>query len=262
MILPISRRVLTVLFLLTSYPVFADNFPPKYEEALKIYNGGNYEKSLEVIRSVFDDYKQSHEFRMLAAANYYKLGNTSSAIAHLEFCEKDHPDMIPVKIMLAGIQRESGLYTAALATLKRGLDQSPGNVDLLLEEVKVQYKRGSLGQAKRTNEMVLSKDPNNFGAVVNEGILFLKAGKYEASEFRFRQALQIPHRAGKERASVLNNLAYSIIKQILVGKVTDPARREEMKVEAISLLEKAAKEDPALSNARENMNLISLARPS
>ena len=46
--------------------------PPEYAEAVKLYRAGQYEQSLELIRSVFDANKGSLELRMLAAANYHR----------------------------------------------------------------------------------------------------------------------------------------------------------------------------------------------
>lgn len=66
--------------------------PPRYDEALNKYRSNDFEGALNVVRSVFDANRGSLELRMLAAACYHRLNNLDSAMAHILYAVKDHPE--------------------------------------------------------------------------------------------------------------------------------------------------------------------------
>ena len=240
-----------ILFLFFAAPLFAE-LPPRYGEALKAYDAGKYEESLEIIRSVFDDYKSSYEFRMLAAADYYHLGNLNSAMAHLDYARKDHPERVDLRLMTAGILRSSGLFTKALEVLKEPGVPVAETRPLQMEEARIHYVRKNYAGAARVAREILAADPNYFDAVVLEGLLFIQEKKWDAAEFRFRHALRLPHRAGRERAMILNNLGFVLEKEAVALPAGEGERSRSMQQKAAEYFDRALQEDSTLKEAEFN----------
>ncbi len=184
--------------------------PPRYDEALKLYQEQKYDGSLDVIRSVFSLTYKPYQMRMLAAANYSKQGKNANAVDHMVRCIKEHPTLPEPRAFLAGLYRGMGKYGAALRTVAGGLRVSSENTALRMEAARINYKLKRYGATRRHIQVVLKTDPNNFEAIVLDGLIFLRTGRYENAEFRFRNALTLKPTNSGALADLYNNLGYAM----------------------------------------------------
>ncbi|MCB1322822.1 MAG: hypothetical protein KDK34_21365, partial [Leptospiraceae bacterium] len=104
--------------------------PPRYQEALDLYEKGDYEQSLAVIRDVFDAHRNSMELRLLASANYAARGEFDQARAHMEYCINDHPRSVEPRVMLAGIWRRQNKPYQTIEVARRGIAAAGDHVML------------------------------------------------------------------------------------------------------------------------------------
>ena len=219
---------------------------PRYKEAVQLFQQGKHEDSLEAIRSVFDDYKSSYEFRMLAAANYLEQGQYDSAVSHLRYCMKDHPDRAEPHALLAAVYRRSGQPKKALAHIRDVIRKYPDSIQIRWEAALSYMALESVAPARTHVSKILSSDPNHFGALYLDGVLYLKAGDLENAEFRLRNAARIGTSDKNLQFGLLNNLGLTLS---LLAARTDGSRRDAYLEQAREYLEKASElrpNDPAL----------------
>ncbi len=186
--------------------------PPKYREALELYNSGDFQKSLDIIRSIFAENSNSYELRMLAAADYSRLGNYESALQHLQYCMKDHPDRVEPKIFISGVMRKSGRLLESIRIARLGLAQHGENLPLRLELARSLYKVGQYVPARQMLDRILIADPKNFDAFYLDGLIYLRQGNYETAEFRLRNAVQYRPSDRNQLKDLYNNLGVALEK--------------------------------------------------
>ncbi len=205
---------------------------PRYNEALTLYRQKKYDASLEVLRSIFAEYKNSYELRMLASANYIRLQGYDSAMAHLQHCIEEHPDRWEPRLMMAGLLRSLRRYYPAIQQARVGLSRDPENRGLLLELARSLYKVGRYGEVRKSIEPLLKKNPDDPEALALEGLVFLRMKQYDLAEFRFRQALK--HSPEEEKPDLNNNLGF------VVEKRGDQFYYQGNRIEAASLYKEAS----------------------
>lgn len=231
--------------------------PPNFKEALIYYQKGHYDQSLEVVRSVFQGNENSYELRMLAAANYGRKKDVSSAIAHLNYVQKDHPGRVESYIMEAGILRDAKDYRGALMTTRKGLQVDPGSLELKLEQAKIFYETNQIPRARTVIDSILKEKTDLFIAIYLDALLYLKEKRYDAAEFRFRQAKeQIPEQS-KYLANLYNNLGYAReMRGRQFGEKGDTKVYLDYLKDSINDLRKAIELDPGHRLARENLSRV------
>ncbi|MCB1171123.1 MAG: tetratricopeptide repeat protein [Leptospiraceae bacterium] len=226
---------------------------PRYNEAVQLFQQGKYEDSLEAIRSVFDDYKTSYDFRMLAAANYLEQSNFEAAVSHLRYCMKDHPGRAEPHALLAAVYRRSGQPVKALAHIRDVIGKFPDSDDIRWEAA-LSYLALDRVEAARTHvSKILSGNPSHFGALYLDGVLYLKAGDLENAEFRLRNAARVGTPDQNLQFGLLNNLGLTL--SLLATRATGE-RREDYLKRAREYLQKAAEirpNDPALKRNMANL---------
>lgn len=145
---------LTAIAVFLSAPLFAD--PPEgYNQAIEHYNAGRFDKSLEVIRGIFEANKNSYEVRMLAAANHANLRNYDAAIQHMHWI-KDHPEKVEAKVLFASILRKSGHFYDAIRVARSVLDAGTENLPLRMELARSLYRVGQYAPARQQVEKILT----------------------------------------------------------------------------------------------------------
>lgn len=244
--------LLTTLYVFLSMPVFGQ-YPAGYNEALVLYRHGKYPESLEKLRSIFEENRQSLELRMLAAANYERMDDHNNALAHLQYCVKDHPEKLEPRLMMAGIFRKMKRYYSAIGAARKALVIHPDNIDLQMEIARSFYSARNYKAAGQVLEKILSTEADNFEAVYIDGLIYLRMSNLETAEFRLRQALQLVPEGNPVKADLLNNLGFAIERNGDVirrkGKATEA---QEFYVEARKYYEKALSIDAAHENAKIN----------
>lgn len=235
------KKLLIVLLLAAGGQLSAE-FPARYEEALALYEKGDYEKSLEVVRAIFDANKNSYEVRMLAAANHARTGNINNAIAHLQYVVQDHPDKMDGRLFLASLYRKTGRAGYGAEILRPALVKDPENQAFLLEMARLLYHSGQLPAARKITERLIQKDRNHFDAVTLDGLIFLRQGNFENADFRFRHAMTLQAPDARAAGELYNNAGVAAEKggDVLLaqGKKKEAQARY---AEASGLFEKAIK---------------------
>ena len=181
-----------------------------YRRALALYQKNQYNESLEAIRSVFNSAPTSYELRMLAAANYMRLGSYPNAAAHLRTCIKQHPARPEPIAMLGAVYRAMKQPAQAVTFLINGIVRHKGDVRLRMELAQVYYSVGKFAPARQQLERIFQTRANYFDALYLDGMIFLREGKYENAEFRLKQALEQKPRNKKVLASLYNNLGMAL----------------------------------------------------
>lgn len=181
-----------------------------YRKALAQYQKGEYNPSLETIRSVFNSAPESYELRMLAAANYMQLGSYPNAAAHLRTCMKQHPGRPEPVAMLGSVYRAMKQPGAAVNFLINGIVAHKGDSRLRMELAQVYYSLGNFVPARQQLERILQSNSNYFDALYLDGMIFLREGKYENAEIRLNQALAQKPRNKQVLASLYNNLGMAL----------------------------------------------------
>ncbi|MBE7438449.1 MAG: tetratricopeptide repeat protein [Spirochaetales bacterium] len=177
-----------------------------YNRALELYSQSKYSESLELLRSAFN--QESYEERLLAAMNYVKLGDGSSALAHLSVLDKKSPGKPEVAILLAAAHRILMRLPAAEQVLIRSITLHPNHADLRHELARIYYDTRRYEAARQQIARILTLSPSHQGAIYLDGLIYMREGNYENAEFRFNHMIQLGQMAPALAADVLNNLGY------------------------------------------------------
>lgn len=246
-----SFLAIAIVFVSASTPaLFAA--PPEYAEAVKLYRAGQYEQSLELIRSVFDAYKGSLELRMLAAANYHRQGNLDSAMAHMLYAMKEHPDQPGPALYMAMLQREKGATAKALEMLRRTAGRFPDESWVRYELAATFLEQKKFADARRQVEAIIAKNPNFFPAIYLDGLIYMLEGSYETADFRFKNALRIKMTDKEWTKRLYNNLG--IVNERLAE--ANPAQKEEKLNLARQYYRRALELDGEYAVAKSNLDRI------
>jgi len=242
-------RIVFLLWLFAIHPLFAQTqkLPAEYDRALKLFAVKEYDKSLEVIRSVFDANSNSYALRMLAASNYIKLNQIPIARKHITQCQLSHPDRAEPYALMAAAYRVAGDLRAAYGAAMQGLIRFPNFIPLRTEMARTAIVMKNYPYAKSQIDVILRLDPNHFDGIYLEGILFLLQNRFEAAEFRFRNAMRIAENHDMETMpSLYNNLGVTLERQGDVLKATSDSNGSLQKYrEALEAYQKAKNLSPS-----------------
>lgn len=260
----VQRSFVFTLFLFTynmpAQDISLDNstesYPPGYEEAVDHFYAGRHPESIEIIRSIFDDYRNSHELRLLAAANYLRMENYDNARAHMNYALQEHSRIPEIYGMYGRILKDEGRIGAAIRMLTNGVNRFPDHAALRIELAVIMVEQQRYNIARNHIDRLLESHPNHFQAVYLDGLLFLKEEKFDFAEFRFRHAEYLPGPANL-RANLYNNLGW------VLEQKARPLRDEgnfsqatEMVQEAANLYRKALEVDSGHEQARINQRRL------
>jgi tetratricopeptide (TPR) repeat protein len=204
------RSPILLFPLLLILPAGLSALAPRYDEALKLFYGGRYRESLDVIRQVFDDNRGAVELRLLAAQNYTQLGEYENARAHMSFCLKENPDNLACHAMLSRIYRSEKRYDPAIKTAQTALGRLGDRIPLRLELAGAYYAKGNYAAARAHLEKVLQQEPGNFTAIYMDGLIFLKQGRFANAEFRLRNALELKPKTALDLVNLYVNLGFAL----------------------------------------------------
>lgn len=185
---------------------------PEYKTALSQYQQNKFEDSLNTIRSVFDNHRNSLDLRLLAAANYMAQGNYQSARDHLERAIKDHPKKIQPRALLSALHRKEGKANRALQVGRRAIRDVGDGIEIRLELASAYLQMSSFINAQNHLARARELDNKNFDATYLDGLAYLRQGKLENAEFRFRIALTLKPSSNIALANLYNNLGYTLEK--------------------------------------------------
>ena len=187
--------------------------PREYRQALELYLKGNFEASLEKIRSIFEEHKDRLGLRLLAAANYTALGKASQAMSHIQIARRIYPQRFEPALFYVRTLRAQKKYYEAIAQARKAMRKIGRSPALVLEIAAVYYELKSYPKARAQVQRVLELDPQNYYAFYLDGLLFLQEGRYELAEFRLRNALALRPQHREDLKLVYNNLALALEKK-------------------------------------------------
>jgi len=244
-----------ILFMMAVSAV--DAAPAEYDEAVKQYQNGRYEESLQTIRSVFDDNKGVLELRMLAARNYEKMGNLDSALSHMLYATKEHPDAAAPAIYMAKLQHAKGADGRALDILRRTAGRFANDPWARYELAAFFFEQKKYGEARQQVEAVMAKNPNFFQAVYLDGLIYLVEGSLETAEFRFNNAARIKMTGQSWNKRLFNNLG--LVNEKLADRADtagNPALAKEKRNLAKDYYKKAVALDGDYAIAKANFDRL------
>ena len=232
--------------------------PSGYAEALALYEKGEYGKSLEKIRSSVTPTHKPYAMRMLAAANYEKLGKAANAIEHMNWCIREHPRRFEPALMLAGLLRGMKRYAQAARSAALGIRRVGENVSLRREIALNYYMLGNFRLARYHLDLALARGKNNIEIVYLDGLLFLRQGKLDSADFRLRHALDLKPDNTALLADIYNNLG-------LIAELRGDAVRASRKKRAAKLYAEARRyyrfsRTVLPSHAKSSLNLKRLEK--
>ncbi|MCS7205194.1 MAG: tetratricopeptide repeat protein [Leptospiraceae bacterium] len=207
-----TRLYLSLFFFMIFINNLLSSYPPNYEDALKLFQKKEYEASLYKIREVFDSYRNSLEFRLLAASNYLELKDYKNALAHLKYASIDHPNSVEVMILFADVYNQMGQWNQALQALEKAM--SLAKQDKTKEKhlryyyAKTFYYSKNYERAKKITEALIAEDSNFLEALYLDALIYLAKKNFELAEFRFRTILSHSKIEKDLARSIYNNLGY------------------------------------------------------
>jgi tetratricopeptide (TPR) repeat protein len=221
------RATLTAILLFTAIPLFAD-----YNQALELYKNGKYQDSLKSVADTLevakdnDPKSENYQLRYIASHNHRKLGNTASAIIHLQKCAEIKPKAVEPLIDLAFLMFDTGKFKDATAYGQKIITLDPKNALGYYILGFSSYKQGVFWGAKEYLEKSTSYDPELYIAWNALGLTLMYLKKYPDADTAFATALAM----NPDTAEVLNNLAVAELRE---GKV-DQAKKTIAKASSIA----------------------------
>jgi len=234
------------------YILFVGNilsaYPPNYESAMELFINQKYEESLNKIREVFDNYKNSLEFRLLAAANYIELNNYDSALAHLKYAMSDHPDSYEVYILMSEVYIRKKQFNNATNLLYQAYNQFKNDkqkdIQIRYQIAKASYFAKNYQLARKQLETIIAQNPTFMPAFYLDGLIYLIQNNYELAQFRFNAITSLKEADKDLLKRVYNNLG-------VLQEITTKNNQQAMKY-----YKKALSIDPNYELAKSNLARI------
>ncbi len=196
----------TAIIVLTSSLLSAS-----YKDALELFSEHKYKESLQMIAGELDITKDmesdspNFNLRYLAAHNHWKLGNTTSSIAHFKRCADIQKDNINPLIDLTMLLIEKKRYGDAryFANMALKIKENP-LVFYALGNAALGYR--NYWRAKEHFEKSISIDPELSISYNGLGIVLMRLKKYSEANTAFSAAQAMM----PDSPEVLNNIATSL----------------------------------------------------
>jgi tetratricopeptide (TPR) repeat protein len=210
------KKLITIFMLFISSALFAS-----YDDALKLYQDKKYADSLALVAKDLvgaDDFKQgspNYNLRLLAAHNYWKLGNEKNSSAHFKKCIEIDKNNPTAYIDLSLMYIEFKKFGDAEATANRGLTfTKDGMLYYILGIVSMNSK--NYLRAKELFEKANSVNPELYISYNALGITLMNLQKYGEANTAFSVALAL----NSDSPEIINNMGMSYEKN---GKKSEAA---------------------------------------
>ncbi len=216
-----------------------------YDEALELYNRGEYMKSIYAVADVLliekdmDPSSENYKLRFLAAHCHWRLGNYDKAMTHFIKTREIRPDSLDPLIDMALMNLEANRNSHAEAYAKAVLDKDPKNSLALYVFGGVMASRGNYAAAQDYYQRIIAAETEHYAAYNALGKVLMSQKKYGNAETAFSTAVAL----NSNSAEVYNNLAicYYRLEKVDLAKET---------------IEKALTLDPDNDSIRRNKQLI------
>jgi Flp pilus assembly protein TadD len=177
------------------------------ERAHQLYNDGQYDEALDVLREGLTLYPHSVELHV--GVGYARLAREEYAWARRSFEEAlvldpEHEDAIAG---LAESLLKFGQRDAALRAVRRLLELGyQDDIELMLQVSRALFREGLFDEARDFAEVVLRQTPDNIEAVALHGYIEHRLGLEDAAIATLRRVLQLDNEQGEARIYLANIL--------------------------------------------------------
>jgi Flp pilus assembly protein TadD len=177
------------------------------ERAHQLYNDGQYDEALDVLREGLALYPHSVELHV--GVGYARLAREEYAWARRSFEEAlvldpEHEDALAG---LAETLLKFGQREPALRAVRRLLELGyQDDIELMLQVSRALFREGLFDEARDFVEVVLRQTPDNTEAVALHGYIEHRLGLEDAAIATLRRALQIDNEQGEARIYLANIL--------------------------------------------------------
>jgi tetratricopeptide (TPR) repeat protein len=159
---------------------------------------------------------------------YRASKNLDKALEYSEQALKEHPDSTALKLARADMIAEKGRLEEGIKALQQMTKGTDEDLEVLSMMANVYQRAKKSDEAQNIAETIVKQFPDNPTAYFQEGAIYERIKKYNEAERAFRKALDLE----KDNPAILNYLGYML------------ADRGTKLDEAVSLIEKALKQDP------------------
>lgn len=207
-------KIFRILLSLFVFLYISSILSASYEDALKMYNEGNYQGALTHLASILDVSKDmesgssNYKIRFLAAHCHWKMKNYTNALAHLKRCSDIESSnvnpLIDIALILIDTNKygEAETYGRKIITIDK--NNSMGYYVLGLSKLKI----GNYWGAKEFFEKSTSLDVEQYAAWNGLGKSLMLLNKYMEANTAFSTASAL----NPQSAEIYSNLAMSYYK--------------------------------------------------
>eukprot|EP00742_Colponemidia_sp_Colp-10_P002065 GILJ01002206.1.p1 GENE.GILJ01002206.1~~GILJ01002206.1.p1 ORF type:complete len:660 (+),score=124.52 GILJ01002206.1:316-2295(+) len=146
---------------------------------------GKHEEVIRILTFELQNFPRSRAALSLLAYCYYQVQDFRSSAAMYEQLTKFFPDVEEYRIYHAQTLYKAGMYPEATRVCQQ-IDNPQHSQRMLLLQAAIQYEQDEIVNAKNLLSRCLSDDPD---AVVSDGCMLFKEGKFEEARLRFVEAM-------------------------------------------------------------------------
>lgn len=217
----------------------ANKWRNMYNEGHTAMEFGNYNRAIEIFKSVLDIKPDLVEAHVNIGFSYRMKGDIKNQIYHYEEAVKLNPNNPDLHYNLGIAYFDAGKYNQAATELKIATELNPSSKDAHFNLGTTLFKLGNYNGAVTQFMKCIELNPDWFEARLNLGSSYIKLGKVQDAIEQFTEATKIKPRS----AEAHYNLGVALIRS---GKMK----------EASSVLQKAIELDPTHSMARATLKEI------
>ncbi|MCZ8342159.1 MAG: hypothetical protein O9301_03940 [Leptospira sp.] len=217
-----------------------------YFSAVDEYKVKNYNKSIELLKSLLAEGKSSYEFYALLALNYNKLNDFDNAYKNMLEARKRKPDDEDLLLQSLGILTKFKKWKPAIELSERVIPMYPTNPEIRYYYALALSERGASKTALSQIEKAKAGSPNDFRMLELEGKIYYNLKNYDKADVSLRWASSL----NGNSPEVWNNLA--LVQEALYRT----NKKLGKKTQANSYLSEAKDcVDKAVSLAKENPSI-------
>lgn len=162
-----------------------------YERGLRLYNAGDYNKSLRYLELSINNVPTFADALQLSGVIYGIKGRRADAIKYIEAAIKIAPDNARYYYNLALIYEQYDNSISVCDALKSALSCDPCYVDAILKLALHQGRLGNISESLSSYERLLELMPGHTAAWCNMGHVYLDAGLQKEAFFCLDTALKL-----------------------------------------------------------------------
>lgn len=174
-----------------------------YFQAVDEYKVKNYNKSIELVKSLLTDGKSSYEFYALLAFNYDKLNDFENSYKNILEARKRKPDDEDLLLASLAILTRHKKWKPAIELAEKTIPLYPQNPEVRYFYALALSEKGASKTALSQIEKAKAGSPNDFRMLELEGKIYYNLKNYDKADVSLRWASSL----NQNSAEIWNNLA-------------------------------------------------------